>query len=130
MKSVSNLLKIFLSWSERSFYYQLFTIKLESFDLVDSDLIKHLIETQFSLCENFKTKNLLDILFELINSTNCSKTVVDYVLEIVHNLVSYADFKPEEQSQDEADFVTLSLPFKIDTSIKGTCFNFESSKFV
>ncbi len=130
LKSVSNLLKIFHSWSERPFFYPLFAIKLESFDLVDSVFIKHLIETQFSYYENFKTKNVLDILFELINSTNCSKIVVDYALEIVHNLVTYADFKPEEHSQNKEDYVTLELPFKINPIINKNCFHLDSSKII
>ena len=71
----------------------------------------------------------MDVLFELIDSTNCSKAVIDYALEIVYNLVTYADFKPEEQSQDETECATIALPFEINNMMKSSCFNLNSSRF-
>ena len=107
LKSVSNILKIFSSWSERPLYYPLFAIKLGNFESVEQSLIQSLTH----LYPDFKSKNILDILFELADAPKCGQNVVDYVLEIVHNLVSMADYKKDfsEDSEAKAD----PLPFDL-----------------
>ena len=68
----------------------------------------------------FKNKNILDILFELCDSPKCAQVVVDYVLDIVHNLVTFADFKAEPNSHmdeskegDVTSVVVQALPFDV-----------------
>ena len=127
LKSVSNLLKIFSLWSERSFYYPLFVINLQSFDSIDSSFIKKSVNT------NFQSKSILDVLFELIDTANCSKLVIDYVLDIVYNLVTFADFKPDENIENEQEhyeqgnFITKPLPFEVDNKISEYSIGFNKS---
>jgi len=127
LKSVSNLLKIFSLWSERSFYYPLFVINLQSFDSIDSSFIAKSVNT------NFQSKSILDVLFELIDTANCSKLVIDYVLDIVYNLVTFADFKPDENIENEQEhyeqgnFITKPLPFEVDNKISEYSIGFDKS---
>lgn len=88
------MLKIFNSWSERPKYYPLFVVKFE---------------------QPAKNKVVLDVLFELIDSTKCCEKVINYVLDMIHNLVSFADFK-------EDDLIESSkvLPFDM-TQFKKPC---------
>lgn len=111
LRSVSNLMKIFQLWSERSFYYPLFAIKLDDFDSISASLMSQVTKSSSAL-ELFKSKNLLDMLFELIDSPKCAPGVVDFVLEIVHNLVIYADHKPGE-GEEEASSRKAALPFNL-----------------
>lgn len=120
-------MKIFSLWSERSIYYPLFTIKLEQFNLISTDLVKQLSEKQSNIYENMKSRNFLDILFELVDSNNCSRIVIDYVIEIVHNLVTFADYKPEQLNDDET-IITKALPFEFN-NINENGLAYDSSKF-
>lgn len=105
LKSISNLLKIFQLWSERAKYYPLFILKRDDFDLVK-------VEGSLDI---YREKNILDIVFSLVDSNKCSQLVIDYVLEMIYNLVSFADFKPEENTA-QAD--TKPLPFSTDSIIE------------
>lgn len=108
LKSVNNLLKIFHLWSERSIYYPLFVLKLNDFVSITNEKL---------LAQNlqFREKNILDILFELIDSKNCSSDVINHVVESIYNLVTYADFKPDEPMEDADQSVqTKSLPFNFE----------------
>lgn len=100
-------MKIFQLWSERSFYYPLFAVKLDDFNLVPASLMSQMSSS--STFEIFKSKNLLDMLFELVDSPKCAQGVVDFVLELVHNLVIYADHKPGEEEQEDAGAATAIL---------------------
>lgn len=109
-------MKIFQLWSERSFYYPLFAVKLDDFNLVPASLMSQMSSS--STFEIFKSKNLLDMLFELVDSPKCAQGVVDFVLELVHNLVIYADHKPGEVEQEDAAAILNSqkvtaLPFDL-----------------
>lgn len=55
---------------------------------------------------------MLDILFELIDSQQCSPGVINFVIEMIYNLVSYADFV-EESDENEDSFGTKKLPFDV-----------------
>ena len=64
---------------------------------------------------------MLDVLFDLINSAKCTQVVIDHVMEIVYNLVSYADFKAEQVDEANQDLLvgfnlvnTKPLPFDLD----------------
>lgn len=74
-----------------------------------------------------KSRNFLDILFELVDSNNCSRIVIDYVIEIVHNLVTFADYKPEQLNDDET-IITKALPFEFN-NINENGLAYDSSKF-
>ena len=116
LKSPNNLLKIFLLWSERSIYYPLFTLKLDDFNRIDKHLACDILalnqkSTTNNYLEYFKSKNILDILFELVDSNKCSQVVIDFVLDIVHNLVTFADFKPENKDLNQNEPIVLPLPF-------------------
>lgn len=108
IKSVSNLLKIFALWSERPYYYPLLVIKTCDFELVNSNS-KELINSNEYKNKIFGSKNVLEILFELIDSLKCSQTVIDYVMDMIYNLVSYADFKVEESMDLEEDLANLGF---------------------
>ena len=117
LKSPNNLLKIFLLWSERSKYYPLFVLKIEDFNQIDKNIINKILalspkSTNLHQLEYFKCKNLLDILFELVDSNKCSQLVVDFVLDIVNNLVTFADFKSEKKDHDHNESSVLPLPFE------------------
>jgi hypothetical protein len=114
-------MKIFLLWSEHSNYYPLFVVKLENFSSVDKTIMSKLIEhgktnqnkRSINLYDYFKNKNILDILFDLIDSSKCSQSVIDHVLDIVHNLVSFADLEKKENDNSE-EIVPKVLPFDVD----------------
>jgi len=75
------------------------------------------------------------MVFELINVQKCGTNVIDYVMDIVYNLVSYADFVEEVQneevkkelSEDEETngffklVNTKQLPFEIETIKSQLC---------
>ncbi len=111
VKNVNNLMKIFLLWSERPNYYPLFVLKLDDFKQIDNNSIN------YELLKPFKSQNILDLVFKLIDSPKCSQNVVDFVLDIVHNLVSFADFKSSEQIDDDEELVCKPLPFQIEYSL-------------
>lgn len=119
LKSVSNVLKIFSLWSERPKYYPLFVIKLQHFTQIDANLISSIRSMEeaknIGLIETYERKNLLDILFDLIDSNRCSCAVVDYVIEMVHNFVSFANFSEEDEITHDSDFSqkTKALPFDV-----------------
>ncbi len=113
MKSVSNLLKIFSLWSDRPIYYPLFAIKCSNFDRISSDSLDFLNNSANFKHSIFKEKNIIAILFDLIDSDKCSQAVIEYVMDIVYNLVSYADFKPEYYEEEE-QINTKPLPFNLD----------------
>lgn len=121
IKSINNLLKIFSLWSERPKYYPLLWVKLENFDLVEPGLITNLKELnskadkKICLMEHFKERNILDIIFELIDSAKCSQNVINYVFDMIHNLVSFADFKEEVDELRGDDIKTIKLPFNLDS---------------
>jgi hypothetical protein len=104
---VSNILKIFFLWSERTKYYPLFALKLSDFTSDSSQ--RFILDLKRAEQDNgeanvftlacFEKSNLLDILFQLIDSAKCSETVIDYVVEIIYNFVSFADFKPDERDE-------------------------------
>lgn len=98
---MNNLLKIFHLWSERPKFFPLFVAKKTDFILPDTTIISQ---------QQFGNSTLLTTIFELIDTEKCSKKVIDYVLEIVHNLVSFADFKEDENVGPER---TIKLPFDI-----------------
>lgn len=108
LKSVSNMLKILATWSSRPRYYPLLAIRLTEFTDVDTGLVNSLKPT--SVVSSFESRNLLDVIFELVDSNQCSAVVVNHVVELVHNLVSFADFVQD----DSDDLVTTPLPFKLD----------------
>jgi U3 small nucleolar RNA-associated protein 20 len=137
LKSVSNLLKIFSLWSERSKYYPLFVVKIADFNAIDSNLVASLEScakndsSQMNIMDYFKTKSLLDVLFELIDNAKCSQAVIDFVLEIVHNLVTFADFKIEDKQEEEmskGDEITKELPFELEP-YKADLKNYSSIEF-
>lgn len=72
-----------------------------------------------------KSRNVLDILFELVDSNNCSRVVIDY--ETVHNLVTFADYKPEQPNDDET-IITKALTFEFN-NINEKGLAYDSSKF-
>ena len=116
LKSPNNLLKIFLLWSERSKYYPLFVLKLDDFNQIHKSLVTNILVSSERMnnqnqLEYFKSKNILDIIFELVDSNKCSQTVIDFVLDIVHNLVTFADFKHEQKDLDQNEPNVLPLPF-------------------
>ena len=108
LKSVSNLLKIFYLWSERPYYYPLLVIKTSNFELINSNS-KELINNNEYKNKIFGSKNILQILFELIDSTKCSQNVIDYVMDMVYNLVTFADFKEEEKMDLKEDLIDLGF---------------------
>ena len=136
LKSPNNLLKIFLLWSERSIYYPLFVLKLGDFNRIDNNLINNILsiskssiqKTSDHTLEQLKTKNILDILFELMDSDKCSQLVIDYVLDIVHNLVTFADFKPEKTDQD-VGLNVQPLPFDNNYLLKKENLTFSELNF-
>lgn len=121
IKSVNNLMKIFLLWSEHSNYYPLFVIKLDNFNLVDKAIMNKLIDQgktthnkkSINLFDYFKNKNILDVMFELIDSPKCSQPVIDHVLDIIHNLVSFADLEKKDNDNSE-ELAPKVLPFDVD----------------
>lgn len=66
------------------------------------------------MIEQFEKKNLLDVLFQLVDSPQCSQVVINHVIDMVFNLVSFADFVEEDDNEDGETFVTRRLPFKLD----------------
>ena len=120
MNSVSNLLKIYSLWSDRPFYYALFAIRSIDFNAVPVRSVEFLSSNNYKY-NAFNAKNVLDVLFDLINSTKCTQVVIDHVMEIVYNLVSYADFKAEQVDEANQDLLvgfnlvnTKPLPFDLD----------------
>lgn len=123
LTSVNNLLKIFMLWSERPLFYPLFVVRSSDF----SDILSG-TNNQSNYLKTFENKNLLELVFELADSPKCLQVVVNYTLDIVHNLVTYADFKSDDddlkplpfdvnwirdqfknQSEEELNFGTMIL---------------------
>ena len=46
-------------------------------------------------------KTILDYIFELIDTPKCSSTVIDFVMNIIYNFVTYGDFKEDAEITDE-----------------------------
>lgn len=126
VKSVSNLLKIFGMWSERPYYYPLFAIRTCHFNNVTCESSRFIADSgSYKQCL-FGDKTVLDMLFELIDNDKCSQQVIDFVMDMVYNLVSFADFKEEEQEKQQAELTdavaagffnlmnTKPLPFDAD----------------
>lgn len=131
LKSVSNILKIFSTWSARPRYYPLFVVRAADFaqagvERPSNKLKKNVSAGSSPLIENFDRRNLLDVLFELVDSPQCSTVVVDFVIDMVHNMVSFADFVEEDEEEND-DYVTRRLPFKIDF-VQDQCQNESSGK--
>jgi len=85
-------------------------LKLDDFKQIDANSIN------YELVEPFKSQNILDLVFKLIDSPKCSQNVIDFVLDIVHNLVSYADFKVSDQMDADDEVVCKPLPFQLESS--------------
>ena len=68
------------------------------------------------MLEFFSDKSILDLLFDLIDSPKCVQIVVNFVLEMIHNLVTYADFKEgdEKAENDDYELNVKELPFNVD----------------
>ncbi len=117
-QSINNLLKIFSSWSEKSIYYPMFVIKLNNFDQVNSEYVQTLSSLyqvrKTNLLEYFKSRSVLDIVFELLDSPKCSSTVINFILDMIHNLISFADFKQEQNENSSEVMDTKPLPFSVD----------------
>jgi hypothetical protein len=113
-------MKIFLLWSEHSNYYPLFVVKLNNFNTLDKTTMSKLIEygktsqlkKSINLLDYFEKKNILDVMFELIDSPKCSQPVIDHVLDIVHNLVSFADLENKENDNSE-ELAPKVMPFDV-----------------
>lgn len=122
LKSVSNMLKILSAWSTRPRYYPLLVLRSNQFfhDLLghEDDAVRQ--QSQINrmttlAATTFRQKSLLDILFELVDSPQCSQVVINHVIDMVHNFVSFADFVEDESDLDHDNgFVTRRLPFKLD----------------
>ncbi len=98
VRSINNLLKIFSLWSERPYYYPLFAVRTTHFDQISLESQQLLASDSFKFKE-FRERNVLDVVFELINVDKCGANVIDYVMDMVYNLVSYADFREEAQEE-------------------------------
>ena len=132
--SVSNLMKIFALWSERPKYFALFGLTFADFTQVDEQHTTGLLAKAeaastkqhgggVNLLEHFTARTCLDVLFALIDSPKCSALVINHVLDIVHNLVSLADFAASRMDEttislsngatDEDDDGSRQLPFDL-----------------
>jgi hypothetical protein len=118
--SVSNLLKIFASWSERSIYYPLLVLKVDNFTAVKTTVLSKLTSpsktaavSSLSLIEHFANKSVLDTLFQLLDSPKCSHLVINFIIDMIHNLVTYADFKEGGVDDEEAETAGKELPFDV-----------------
>lgn len=96
----SNLLKLFHLWSERSRFYPLFICKSSNFVKSTSKPI---------------TKCILDYVFELIDSKKCSQQIIDFIMSMIHNFVTYCDFKTDGNDVD-MNISSLPIDVKIDTA--------------
>ena len=63
-------------WSEQSRFYTLFVFKPDS------------------------SKSILDHLFELMNHEKCSSKVIDQLMNLIFNLVTYSDFDENENKME------------------------------
>jgi U3 small nucleolar RNA-associated protein 20 len=118
-QSINNLLKIFFSWSENPFYYPLLQIKANDFQQIDQNLM-----LKSTNAKHFENKNILDIIFELINSPKCSQPVIEHIMNMLHNLVTFADFNPnnnsmliDETTNDQLNDSETLQPLPFDLSI-------------
>ncbi len=119
LTSISNMLKIVSSWSERSIYYPLFVINSRTFDQVNQSKLKALTSSDKSnVIEYFSERNILDVLFQLLDAPKCSQQVINFLLDMIHNLVTFADFNEQkdgdELEEDDAYVHAKSLPFNLD----------------
>ena len=87
-------------WVYRGFYrfYIFYSINLILY------LITPIIQNRpGTIASQFQSKNLLDILFELINVNKCTQVVIDFVMNMVFNFVSFADFVEEVQEVEKQE---------------------------
>jgi hypothetical protein len=118
LTSVSNILKIFSSWSERPIYYPLFVVNAKSFNTVNQSKLRALTSNDKSVIEYFSQKNILDVLFQLLDAPKCSQQVINFLLDMIHNFVTFADFNErsdkDEMEEQDAYMNTKQLPFNLD----------------
>lgn len=108
VKSINNLLKIFSLWSERPYYYPLLAINTTHFNQIPETSSQFLTSDKFRY-KSFEKKNVLDVVFELINQEKCASNVIEYVMDMVYNLVSFADFKEDDQEETKRELMKDAL---------------------
>ena len=101
LSSTNNLMKMMMVWSERPRFYPLLVVKSANF-------------SQATQPQSEKT--ILDYLFELIDSRECSDSVINFVMNFVYNLVSFADFKDNSMEIDDVETVA-ALPVKLNIDL-------------
>ena len=95
LKSVNNLIRLFLVWSEQPRFYSLFVFKPD-----DST-----------------PKCILDYLFDLMNNAKCSSKVIDQLMNLIFNLVTYSDFDENENKMEVDNLMEEKinvLPIQVD----------------
>ncbi len=109
VRSVSNLLRIFGLWSERPYYYPLFAVRTCHFDGVTPRSRELIAEGGAYRQSVFAAKTVLDVLFELVDDGRCAPQVVDFVMDMVYNFVSLADFREEERERQRDELNEVNL---------------------
>jgi hypothetical protein len=89
------LIKLFQIWSERPRFYTLFILKSQ------------------------ESKCILDYLFDLVNNEKCSSKVIEQIMNMLFNFVTYSDFNEDEYMEDDEiyDEKVQALPIKLDIDL-------------